>query len=876
MKLIKKLSSIAIVAALAIVAFVHMPTTVQAQDPPFGPWVDEIVFSQNEDSSIVLTEIINGDEDYYLFTVIGATNKLRAVADPNIWTIHTFGSFNGFVMNPLPQQSGFNPFTLAEVREAVQWLVDRELIARETYSGFAAPFYGPYHPKSADYGRFIDAFIQLQDKYATDPAQARSQIDAAMTAAGASKDANDKWRDSNGDLVEITVYMRIEDERLLEGAYLADLLSGMGFTVNPQPVDRTFISAVYGGPSDQNLWHVYTEGWISTAQINIDDFQIYDFYGCYWEDWCLESGVYENGYKPPTELFDTYEAIALGDYSSFDEREAWIRDVLPDLVPNAYRAWTIAEESVYPVNNRVSAAYDLFGGPVHELFSRTAMLSDAPGDAGEGGTLRAVNLLAGQDAWNPYIFVGTLYDSDIRDTVNDFGTLRHPHTGRIIPARLTNPVVVTEGPDGVLSVPSTALMYDAPNNTWAQVGAGVDAVSKVDYDFAMGNWHHNVSMNMVDVRHEISQLYRRCFGDMGDAINQTNSCTSGTAVQVARFKGFEFGTDHLTVYVDFFHLDPMEIFDFAAFWPDAPWEVHEVMAQAMIDGELAASEVDSTALSIPWMDQTKGASLAVLDSKLADLRTANHKPVGSESLVSNADATARWDALNDFVTNFGHYFISGGPFYLDNFDTSTWSFTVKAHRDYPFRADHWEEYRFPAIPDLSLTAPETVFSGSAANFDFVSTVAGVPYDDIETQWFLKDLTTKQFIEQGTASQVGSGSYRITLSAATTDELLFGNFEMILVVSSEAAAPPSIARAPFLVLPSVAWFEGRLSATESALQADITALEQQQSELTQSVNDATAATEGLVLLVTTLAVLAVIAVVVAVVSVILVLRGRGGT
>ncbi len=204
---------------------------------------------------------------------------------------------------------------------------------------------------------------------------------------------------------------------------------------------------------------------------------------------------------------------------------------------------------------------------------------------------------------------------------------------------------------------------------------------------------------------------------------------------------------------------------------------------------------------------------------------------------------------------------------------ASWTFSLKAFRDgYPFRADQWEQYRFPAIPDIALRSPpSTVFSGQPASFDFTSTVAGAPYDNITSNWFLKDLSTGEFIEEGTATQVGAGAYRVQLSADLTEELLFGNFQLLVVVSSEAAAPPSIQRASFLILPSTAWFQGLLSAVESALQSDINALETQQQELSDNLNSATATTQGLLALVTALAILSVVAIAVAVVSVVLVLR-----
>jgi len=50
-------------------------------------------------------------------------------------------------------ESKLNPFSVAKIREAMNWLVDRDYIVAEIMGGLGTPRYVPINTASADRGR---------------------------------------------------------------------------------------------------------------------------------------------------------------------------------------------------------------------------------------------------------------------------------------------------------------------------------------------------------------------------------------------------------------------------------------------------------------------------------------------------------------------------------------------------------------------------------------------------------------------------------------------------------------------------------------------------------------------------------------------------
>ena len=108
-------------------------------------------------------------------------------ADPKLSYTNAFGSYTELTFNPSGptfNDGRLNPFSNPKIREAMNWLVDRNYIVQEIYGGLAKPKFTSLNSAFPDYARYIDTVRALEVKYAYNPEQAKTVIDAEMTAHG--------------------------------------------------------------------------------------------------------------------------------------------------------------------------------------------------------------------------------------------------------------------------------------------------------------------------------------------------------------------------------------------------------------------------------------------------------------------------------------------------------------------------------------------------------------------------------------------------------------------------------------------------------------------------------------------------------------------
>jgi len=854
------------------------PSDNQPEPSVIGPRLDEVVVSEQLDRSLALTQMIAGQQDSMWFDVSGAVDQDRALAADTLDRFPAYGLFDEFTMNPAIQAAGFpdNPFALRAVRESMQFLIDRDFVVRDIYGGRAVPFKTTFHPRSPDYGRNIATFLQLEDQYAFNPEKGKTQMFTALQAAGWTIGTDGFWHDPSGDLFVWKLLRRTQDQRLLLGGYYEQIAKGLNFNV--QVIGVLNAAIPYGSAPDQNIWHTYTAGWISTSLTAWDDGQLYFYATCgIGQPFC---GVDTGFYEPPAELLDIAETLQFGLYKSLDERATLIARGTELAMAEALQVFVDARQSIWVNNNRIDGIInDLFGGNTNPWSLKAATVPAVSGVR----QAKMLNLVMFVDGWNPYTFPGWLYDGVQRDLMIDPSMAPHPHTGRWINYR-TNATVDTSGPDGNATLPSNAVIFDTATNTWVNVAAGTTAVSKVTYDLMFGSWHHGPAITMDDWMAECALMWRR-----SDEVNGDVATTPGinnAANPALQFfhentlKGIRVvDADTIEVYMDYWHADNQEIAAFGAMFPDVPWEVSELAAKLLMDGDVVFNDGDlATTTGTIWLDLTKGDSLPLLAAALTAYQTANERPPGMVGAypggsIDAAEATARWAALSAWVTLRGHYWPSNGPFYLAIVDTPNRQTTFRADRTgYPVPQTYWDALRLVGIPSVSFApTPPVVFAGTPAIFDFSVSVGPAPTDAFDSTWFLRDASTGDFISEGVPSRIGTGSYRVEIPSTQTETLLLGNFEIITVVTGHAAAVPTVRRSPFLILPSTAWFEALLDARATLLDGDITDLSGDIGTVRSDLTALSASTSGLLGLVTAMAILAVVAVVVAVVSVVLVMR-----
>ncbi len=144
---------------VAILAIVVIPFAFAEK----GTFVDEIQFVQYLDENTALEEVRNGNLDIYYFRV--PSDRIESEKDRE--GIHVFESTGGsysLLINPSVSES-FNPFSIKDVRFALNYLVDRKLVVNELIGGYGTTMISNYGPFAADYMSIIDELESFHFKY---------------------------------------------------------------------------------------------------------------------------------------------------------------------------------------------------------------------------------------------------------------------------------------------------------------------------------------------------------------------------------------------------------------------------------------------------------------------------------------------------------------------------------------------------------------------------------------------------------------------------------------------------------------------------------------------------------------------------------------
>ena len=815
-----------------------------AQEVPYGPWLDAVEFYEENDEAAMLEKLNKGERHIWLWDIGTLEGIKRAEELPNVEYIKAYSGCFDLFLNPLPRikidipgvglVERFNPFSIREVREALNLYLDRDYIVKEIFGGYGVPHYTIWPPVRPDYNRLYGYMKALEAEYAYNREKAWEMIYEALTKAGCTYRAG-KWYDPENNTIVIKFWIRkTPATRNALGHYVATELEKLGFTVIRRECTGTEAALyVYGGIDD---WNIYTEGWAFTAISAYDDDLPYFMYCSPW------TGAVFEYYSPSPILVDLSTKLLFAEYTSEEQRNEWVEELARLCLQDSTRIWVVWQITPFPYNKALTnIAYDLTGGFYSFFTLRTARFTEEAGGP-VGGTCKAGDLWLFVSAFNPVGGFKWLYDDLIGRYIYDAGVYIHPHTGRYIPVRATFHVE-TAGPSGTpIDVPEDALLFNATSLDWYKIGPNVTATSAVTFNFAFGKWHHGQPMTMVDIFAALAHSYRLACET--DPIYDPASVTPGLETFIASCKGIKVVNDTaVTVYIDYWHIDPTFIAAMADVWTGTPWELYALMDAAVEARELAFSDTRAEEWGVDWLDLTRGNSLNILASHLEDLKAKNYIPpymqdpdLPDVAKITSTDATNRWNALDSWYATYGHFLVSNGPYYLDVVDTQTPMIRIKAFRDgYPFKADHWDWLVTPRIPDISVEVPESVIPGVEATITIHVTLAGEPYDKVDLTFSLLDSTGRTILTK-TPTRTGPGTFEVTLTPEETGALTPGTYTVQVIAIGHEAALAKVTTSPLLVVPELVYVETLLSSLETKLTTMIDELRSSLAETSKGVEE----------------------------------------
>jgi len=797
--------------------------TAEPTEPPTtrtGSWVDQVVFTKQDSAEAAVSQLNSGDVDLYAYTVAEAPVFDTVKGSPNLSSSQIVGSNNSLMFNPAPFASGkFNPFVDRELREAMNYLVDRNYVVQEIYKGLAIPKFTSLTTVFPDYARYADIVRGLEAKYAYNKDKADQIVSARMESLGATKE-NDKWM-YNGEPVVLTMLIRVEDNRRPIGDYFANQLESIGFTVDRQYKTRSEASPIWGqSDPKEGLWHIYTAGNIS-PQIARDEGTNFS---AFYTPRAGPSPIYQS-YTPSADFDAAALALESNNFKSLDERRQLFDTALKLSLEDSVRIFVVDEASFSPRVSSLSVASDLAGGAEgSQIWGQTIRF-----DGKEGGTARIAQPGLLVDPWNPLSGSNWIYDSFPQRGTSDNGVIADPFTGLSWPERLERAEVVAQ--EGLpmnktldwvdlsfqpqVQVPAdTWIDWDAANQKFITVGEkypdGLTAKTKVTVYYPKGmydavKWHDGSALSPADFVMNMIQVFDQA---KPESAIYDEATVAGTEGFQSHFKGVKIvSTDPLVIetYDDAYQLDAetlvsnFGLYPNPTWWPqyaygEAPWHTIAVGYLAESNKELAFSTDKAGALKVEWMNFIGGPSLEILKKYLDQADGESFIPYAPTlgQYITAAEAKARYDNLAAFYAEHNHFWVNAGPFVLDKVFTVEDTLTLKRNEAFSDNAAKWNRFGAPKIAAVEVDGPGQVQIGSEAVMDVYLTFNGEPYanaDMSEVKYLLFD-AKGNLVGTGVADALEDGHYQVTLGADVTSKLEAGSNKIEVVAVPAVVSVPS--------------------------------------------------------------------------------------
>jgi peptide/nickel transport system substrate-binding protein len=850
--------------ALMVIALTSLavPMPFVAAQEEAQPVVDTIIF-KSLDQALAAAALKAGDIDFYIFNL--APNHIETIVDdPDVAIYHAPAGVDGIGVNPAPStDTEFNPFSIKDVRFAVNYLINRDWIVNQVYQGGAAPMYTHQSSYDPDYVTIYDIVAKYEFGY--DLTSASALIDPALTAAGCTMQEG-KWY-YEGEPVTVKFVIRTEDQRRDEGDQIATALEAVGFTV-----DRMYmqfgqaIPIVYGSDPAELQWHLYTEGWGKSALTKYDSSTINQFHAP-WYTWM--PGFLEPGFWSYTN--DTIDELGLaifnGEFKSRAERDMLYRNMTEMAIQDAVRLYCITSLDAHITLASMSGLTEDLGTGLRSPWNlREAYNTDWNLSESNTLTIGSLHIWTETCVYNPIKGHDDVYSVDIRNLLLDPFVYPNPFTGIPQPFR-KDYEVTTAGPDGTLNVPSDAWIWDNSTDMFVSVPEywgedSVTAMSKVVFDssnYIGDKWHHNGTIRWADVVWSIQQFYEIAYDTEKSGLEGVTAAYLQSILP--KFKGYKINRNDntLTVWVDYWHFDENYIANYADMldidtpFAHYPWEVLAAMDQVVfVDGEYAYSQSASDRLNVPWLslvlsEHAMDVNAAVQALDFSELEHIFN--VTGTIYYSESDLNARKTLCNAWFNLHDNMVINDGPFYLDSFSAAGDSAVLKAFRDpsYPIEQGTWD-YGRPTPPEITRVGIPTVVPGGASSF--VIELSGVP--EMGVLYLIKDPLTGVILDTGTAEPITASKFQISLSSDFTSDLMPGLYELSIAGFSEEVALLSTAREFFDVF-NVNPLEEAFQDVGSSVSTEISTVN---DNLSASISQLASSVQTLMILIGVVAVLVV--------------------
>jgi peptide/nickel transport system substrate-binding protein len=744
---------------------------------------DSVKFIQYLDENTALEEVRNGNLDIYYYRITAdrlENQKLRE----GLQVFDSTGGSYSILVNPA-ESDEFNPFSIKEVRSALNYLIDRKLIVNELLGGYGAPMISHYSHSDPEYLNIIEQLETFNFTY--NPILAEEMISNALKEKGATK-SDGKWNIDNKP-IEITIFIRSDDPvRKSIGEILSSELEKIGFTVKKDMGDlnKAYV-IVYGSDPAELKWSLYTEGWNRSAFVKYDSVGLAQMYAPWFSNMPGWGNPEYWNYKNE-KLDEVTQKIYSGDFNSEEQRDDLIQSAITEGVKESVRIFIASKIDQYVANEKMDGIVNDLGAGVPNRFTP---INSRNNDKELVIGVKQIN----QGAWNPVMGLSDTYSRQIWGIISDPITFKHPFTGETFPVR-ADWKVETAGPSGKLNLPEDAIMWEPLEQRWKNIQPGSQALSKVRFDFKFSDWHNGQKMDMNDILYSL--YFTMEWGKQTDENDKTfdvefTPIASQTIQTIIGVKLIDENT--IDVYVDYWHFDEGEIAEWAALWSSMPWEISAAMEQAVIDGKVSFSRSGATNKNISWISLIVPNDAYIVQSYLDEFHEKRYMPKSLETFESDfIYYNNRYSASSEWIKTKNHAVISNGPYYLNTYSPESRTITVNAFDDetYSFKVGHWSEFEkieFPKIVNVNSTDIFQKGTELKINVDTNNT------DSI--LYFLKDSSGNSTLSE--LIKIDKNSTQIKIPPEKTEKFTTGGKDLKIFAISDSVLKPDYYSTSFLVV-----------------------------------------------------------------------------
>lgn len=819
---------IRIAISLMMLLALAFPAMSLAAAARTGAWVDEVVFVEETDQNKAVARIESGELDIFTLGISQADLFKRIKASSTLDYDVSYGSYNELTLNPagpVLNNGKLNPFAAPAIREAINWLLDRNYIANELMGGLGVPRYTALNTAFADYARYADIARGIELKYAYNFDKAKQVITEEMTKLGATMSGG-KWI-YKGEPVSLIFLIRPEDERKLAGDYIANQMEKIGFTIDRQYKRAADASPLWNAsnPAD-GKWNLYTGGWVSTL-VNRD---LGDNFSYFFTPRGRSSPLWQ-AYKPEPEYDEVAKKLSFGNFSNLAERRDLFAKALELSMKDSVRIFYADKVSVWPRSKDVVLGTDIAGGmSASRIWGFTARFTNKI-----GGKIGVANTGMLVEPWNPLAGTNWTYDQMIARGTGESAALPDPFTGLYMPQRVKKAeVTYLEGtPAGKtldwvdlkfakeIKVPADAWIdWDAKAQKFITVGEkypeglSTKVKSVITFDenlFRDVKWHDGSAVSLGDMLIHFILLFDVAKKD--SAIFDEAEVSSLEAFQTV-FKGarlvkenpvtIEFYTDQVYLDAEYNAYDPC--FYFWPYYNYGPGAWHNLALGIKADAakELTFSKSKSDALKLEWMSFIAGPSLSILSKKLDQATSESYIPYAPTlgKYITAKEVASRYTNLRKWYQEKNHFWIGTGVFYLDQVRPVEKIVTLKRFADFPDSAEKWAGFGQPKLAVVDTVGPSPIRKKTAVEYSVNVTFQGkaYPMKDVAFVKYMVFDSKDNMVLSGEANAVKDGQWKVSLSANDTAKLPAGSTRLEIIVAPNAVSIPAFDNLQFVTLP----------------------------------------------------------------------------